>query len=371
MYSDLLHIKTTRHSTTPIVPFVELPLRRSWKTTFRVNLGQDSFAFDLSSISGQGSLRSLALARSLPPELQEMILRGALCQLVYEDQVYPIHLALVCARWYWLCAPYLVRNLRLRSFRQLSQIPPERLINVESLSVTEGRESGPWFHRVVLSRSIQKMVALISMTRAADQAGDGRFYDPPIPPTFANLLPILSHRGLSHVHSLSMVNYKFKSWLAFAKTIVCLPSLINLELSAVTWTTNELESPPTWLYSHAQLTTINTNEPSTLHDLSWLLFGLRHPRNVSLQPTLILNVEDIARLAKIIGNLQALTTLSSYECIQLCELDLGQCMFFRASYPYAMFTSRLFRHSGVFHFDPRPLPYDVLRFQTRDPRQRA
>lgn len=168
-----------------------------------------------------------------------------------------------------------------------------------------------------------------------------------------------------------MVNYKFKSWLAFAKTIVCLPSLINLELSAVTWASNELESPPTWLYSHAQLTTINTNEPSTLHDLSWLLFGRRHPRNVSLQPTLNLNVEDIARLAKIIGNLQALATLSSYECTQLCELDLGQCMFFPASYLYAMFTSRLSRHSGVFHFEPRPLHYDVLRFQTRDPRQRA
>lgn len=303
-----------------------------------MNLGQDSFAFNLSSISGRGNLRSLALARSLPPELQEMILHHALFQRVYEDQMYPTHLALVCARWHWLCAPYLVRNLRLRSFHQLSQIPPERLINVESLAVTECRESGPWFHRVALSRSIQKMVALVSMTRAVDQAGRGQLYDPPLPPAFANLLPILSRRGFSHVQSLSMVNYKFKSWLAFAKTIICLPSLINLELSAVTWTSNELESPPTWLHSHAQLTTIKTNEPSTLHDLSWLLFDRRHPRNVLLRPTLILDVEDITRLAKIVRNLQALATLSSYECIQLCEPDLGQCMFFHASHRYATFT---------------------------------
>lgn len=307
-----------------MIPLVTIRPGHRGRVLFRANFGQDPFCFDVgASFRPQ---RPTDLARSLPTELVELIFHHTLSQIVYDDLLYPTNLALVCSRWNTLCFPYLSRNLHLRSVAQLSTISPKLLTAIESIAMSESAGSGLWFHRVALSSNLERMVSLSSMTRTFQAPRDGgQLYKPPLPPNLSALLPSLLRRSLSFVSSLSMTSYTFKSWLDFAKIVVCLPFLSDLNLISVTWTQVEAESPPTWLRSHARLTKITTNAPSTLFGVGWLFLIRRHPRNTPNGVSLNLEAGDSSSLASIARSLQGFTASNLCESVVLNCLDTGQC----------------------------------------------
>lgn len=126
-------------------------------------------------------------------------------------------LSLVCRRWYKILHPHYSRVITLKSYKHAAAQRESTLATLQELAILEtGRL---WFYRLLLSDVPQKMVNLVDMRRTAFEAGPSQCQTPRPLETVRSLM----QSSFGQAMSLTLNNYSFSSWRAFAKIVFAFP----------------------------------------------------------------------------------------------------------------------------------------------------
>lgn len=312
------------------------------------NFGQHPFKFNLEHWPKARPTWSV-----LPNEILEIIVIQALdpesgpSRTIADNRIthhkFLRSLSLVCRRWYKILHPHYSRVITLKSFKHAAAQRESTLATLQELAILEtGRL---WFYRLLLSDVPRKMVNLVDMRRTAFDAGPSQCQTPRPLETVRSLM----QSSFGQVMSLTLNNYSFPSWRAFAKIVFAFPGLYSLNLDNVSWKDQAPESPPSWLKAPGTIQQVTLNRCKEFtYGAAWLFLcrarALPWAEHVDTYlaeafPALQLHKNDVSSLAQICRTLCQVDTQHECRSVQLHRGPEGSCEWLQQSLcPFSTLT---------------------------------